>query len=78
MSKNQYSLSGDWIDEPEIGIKPFTKTIANQAVVLDNMCKQVNIQSETRTEIKRERELLQKDNEHLQNSIEQMEKKLNS
>jgi len=28
-SRNQYSLSGDWIDEPELGIKPFAKTIAN-------------------------------------------------
>eukprot|EP00957_Ditylum_brightwellii_P072194 5487976-Ditylum_brightwellii.AAC.1 len=39
MSRNQYSLSGEWIDEPELGIKPFAKTIANQTVVLDNMSK---------------------------------------
>ena len=77
-SRNQYSLSGDWIDEPELGIKPFAKIIANQAVVLDNMSKKVHAQSDTSTEIKREMELLQKGNKQLQSTIGKMEKKLNS
>eukprot|EP00957_Ditylum_brightwellii_P175653 13374267-Ditylum_brightwellii.AAC.1 len=38
-SKNQYSFSGDWNDEPDLRVKPFDKTIANQAVVLHTMNK---------------------------------------
>eukprot|EP00957_Ditylum_brightwellii_P176815 13468456-Ditylum_brightwellii.AAC.1 len=77
-SKNQYSLSGDWNDEPDLQIKPFAKTVTNQAFVLDTMSKKVNSQYKTSTEIKRKMELLQKNNKFLQNSMEKMEKKLNS
>eukprot|EP00957_Ditylum_brightwellii_P020296 1531739-Ditylum_brightwellii.AAC.1 len=39
MSRNQYYLSGNWIDEPNLGVKSFAMTIDNQAALLDNMSK---------------------------------------
>eukprot|EP00957_Ditylum_brightwellii_P048058 3649254-Ditylum_brightwellii.AAC.1 len=78
ISKNQYSSSGDWNDEPDLGIKHLAKTIANKAVVLNTMSKKVNFQYETSTKIKRGVGLLQKDNKFLQNCMEKMEEKLNS